>query len=65
MKPMENDWYRKIWTLDIQNQSWTEDTRKQVDFVIEKLHLHGDEKCWILPAVLAGIRLNWQDGAFR
>lgn len=44
MKPMENDWYKKIWTLDIQNQSWTEDTKKQVDFVIEKLHLHGGEK---------------------
>ena len=23
---MESDWYRKIWTLDIQNQSWVEDT---------------------------------------
>ena len=26
MKRMESDWYRKIWTLDIQNQSWVEDT---------------------------------------
>lgn len=44
MKPMENDWYKKIWTLDIQNQSWVEDTKRQIDFVIEKLHLKGDEK---------------------
>lgn len=44
MKPMENDWYRKIWTLDIQNHSWVEDTRRQVDFVIQMLHLRGGEK---------------------
>ena len=44
MKPMESDWYKKIWTLDIQNQSWVEDTRKQVDFLIEKLELKGNEK---------------------
>lgn len=33
---MESDWYKKIWTLDIQDQSWVEDTR-QVDFLVEKL----------------------------
>ena len=44
MKPMQNDWYKKIWTLDIQNQSWVEDTRRQVDFLIEKLELNGSEK---------------------
>ena len=44
MKPVENDWYKKIWTLDIQNQSWVEDTKRQLDFVIEKLHLTGNEK---------------------
>lgn len=32
MKAMESDWYKKIWTLDIQDQSWVEDTRRQVDF---------------------------------
>lgn len=36
MKAMESDWYKKIWTLDIQDQSWVEDTR-QVDFLVEKL----------------------------
>lgn len=44
MKPMESDWYKRIWTLDIQDQSWVEDTVRQVDFVIEKLHLGGNEK---------------------
>ena len=44
MKPMQNDWYKKVWTLDIQNQSWVEDTRRQVDFLIEKLELNGSEK---------------------
>lgn len=44
MKPMQNDWYRKIWTLDIQDQSWVEDTSHQVDFLIETLKLRGGEK---------------------
>lgn len=44
MKAMNSDWYRKIWTLDIQNQSWVEDTKRQVDFIIEKLELKGNEK---------------------
>lgn len=44
MNPMESDWYKKIWTLDIQNQSWVEDTRRQVDFLIEKLEMKGNEK---------------------
>ena len=39
MKPMESDWYKEIWTLDIQNQSRVEETGRQVDFIIEKLHL--------------------------
>ena len=33
MEAMENDWYKKIWTLDIQDLSWVEDTRRQVDFL--------------------------------
>lgn len=44
MKAMEKDWYKKIWTLDIQNQSWVEDTKRQVDFLVEKLELRGDER---------------------
>lgn len=44
MKPMKSDWYKKIWTLDIRNQSWVEDTKRQVDFLVEKLNLKGSEK---------------------
>lgn len=44
MRAMQSDWYRKIWTLDIQNQSWVEDTQRQADFLIDKLQLTGGEK---------------------
>ncbi|MEO2240206.1 class I SAM-dependent methyltransferase [Dorea sp. YH-dor226] len=44
MKAMASDWYKKIWTLDIQNHSWVEDTKRQVDFLVEKLEMKGDEK---------------------
>ena len=44
MKAMASDWYRKIWTLDIQNQSWVEDTKWQVTFLIDELKLQGGEK---------------------
>ena len=37
MKRMESDWYRKIWSLDIQDQSWVEDTTRQVDFLMKTL----------------------------
>lgn len=37
-------WYKEIWTLDIKEQSWTENTVKQVDFLIETLGLTGKEK---------------------
>lgn len=44
MKAMKNDWYKKIWTLNIKDQSWVEDTQRQVDFLIEKLGLIGGER---------------------
>lgn len=44
MKVMEKDWYKKIWTLDIRNQSWVEDTCRQVDFLIKNMGLKGNEK---------------------
>lgn len=36
---MESDWYKRNWTLDIQDQSWVEDIKRQVDFLVEKLEL--------------------------
>lgn len=44
MKAMEKDWYKHIWSMDIQDMSWVEDTKRQVDFLIDKLELKGDER---------------------
>ena len=65
MKAMESDWYKKIWTLDIRDQSWVEDTKRQVDFLVEKLELKGGREFSIWPAGLGGIRWNWHGGAMR
>ena len=37
-------WYQKIWTLSIQDMSWVEQTKKQVDFIIQVLDLQGSER---------------------
>lgn len=44
MKSLGSDWYKKIWSFDIQNQSWTEETVKQADFIINSLNLSGSER---------------------
>ena len=44
MRRMSSDWYRKIWTLDIQDQSWVEDTERQVDFLVKTLKQRGGER---------------------
>ncbi len=31
-----SNWYKEGWSLDIMNQSWTESTVEQVDFIIDK-----------------------------
>lgn len=40
----QKDWYKDGWTLDIKEQSWTENTEEQVDFIIKNLKLKGDER---------------------
>ena len=40
----KSDWYTHIWSLNIKNLSWTEDTENQVDFVIKVLELTGKER---------------------
>lgn len=40
----ENDWYKKIWTLSIKEMSWVEETEKQVQFILDTLHLDGTEQ---------------------
>jgi SAM-dependent methyltransferase len=37
-------WYRKIWTLGIQEMSWVEQTQSEVDFLWDILQLNGSEK---------------------
>lgn len=44
MKAKNSDWYKQVWSLDIKNQSWTEDTENQVDFIIKTLELTGKER---------------------
>ena len=44
MKIGEPDWYKKIWSLDIKGQSWTEDTENQTAFLIKTLELTGGER---------------------
>src|SRR5512133_2765526 len=41
---IDPQWYRKIWTLDIMNMSWVEETAQQVDFLLQILQLSGGEK---------------------
>ena len=44
MKAKPSDWYRHAWTLEIQNQSWVEETEKQVDFLSRRMRLTGNER---------------------
>ena len=41
-------WYKKIWSLDIKNNTWVEDTENQVDFIIKTLGLNGSERIFDL-----------------
>lgn len=40
----EETWYKEGWTLNIKEQSWTEDTKRQVDFLIKTMGLTGKER---------------------
>jgi SAM-dependent methyltransferase len=44
MKQPPSNWYKNIWTLDIKEQSWVEETAKQVDFLVRELNLTGRER---------------------
>lgn len=39
-----DDWYKRIWSLDIKNSSWVENTVSQVDFIEKVLELAGGER---------------------
>ena len=40
----KSTWYREGWDLSTKAQSWTEETTKQVNFLIEALDLKGGEQ---------------------
>lgn len=40
----DKNWYKKIWSLDIKNMSWVEETKSQVDFLWNALGLSGKER---------------------
>jgi SAM-dependent methyltransferase len=44
MKTPDSQWYKEIWNLDIQNLSWVENTKLEVDFLIDVMQLSGTEK---------------------
>lgn len=37
-------WYKEIWSLDIQDMSWVEHTKKEIDFIIDVMELSGSER---------------------
>jgi 2-polyprenyl-3-methyl-5-hydroxy-6-metoxy-1,4-benzoquinol methylase len=41
---IDPQWYKKIWTLDIRDMSWTERTAHQVAFLVDVLRLRGRER---------------------
>ena len=41
---IDPQWYKKIWTLDIQDMSWVENTSSEVDFIESVLNLQGNER---------------------
>lgn len=41
---INKQWYKEIWSLDIKNQSWVEDTQNQINFIINTLKLNGNER---------------------
>ncbi len=41
---VDPQWYRKIWTMDIQDMSWVERTTQEVDFAAQALGLRGSER---------------------
>lgn len=35
LKSLGKSWYKEIWSLDIKNQSWVENTADEVDFIVK------------------------------
>ncbi|MGE5604754.1 MAG: class I SAM-dependent methyltransferase [Bacteroidota bacterium] len=43
LKP-DPEWYKKIWSLNIQNMSWVEHTKNEIDFIVDIMGLSGTER---------------------
>jgi SAM-dependent methyltransferase len=41
---VDPQWYKKVWTLDIQDASWVEGTATEVDFIVDVLSLSDGER---------------------
>ncbi len=57
-------WYKNIWTLDIKNHSWVEDTENQVSFIIKTLGLKGNERILDLACGFGGDSLSFASKGF-
>lgn len=44
LKRPSQDWYKNIWSLDIQDMSWVEHTKDEIDFIVEIMELSGSER---------------------
>ncbi|WDV45609.1 hypothetical protein PV797_19270 [Clostridiaceae bacterium M8S5] len=44
LKMKNKDWYKKGWSLNIKEQFWTEETKAEIDFIVDVLKLEGHER---------------------
>lgn len=44
MAHTDDAWYKDIWTLEIKNMSWVENTEKEIEFIIKTMGLSGTER---------------------
>lgn len=44
MRAKASDWYKSVWTLDIKNMSWVEQTATEVEFISKTCGLKGGER---------------------
>jgi len=65
MKAKNSDWYKNIWTLNIKNDSWVEDTQNQVEFIIKTLDLKGNERILDLACGFGRHALSFARKGFR
>jgi len=65
MKALDSNWYKSIWSLDIKQQSWVQDTENQVDFIVNTLGLTGKEHILDLACGYGRHALSFARRGFR